>query len=222
MTKVQPKAKSQKLKAIINHMAIYHKHNYSKIFQAFYWFSTRLVLTPIYYTLFKIKVSGKENIDPNKTYVIMPNHLSNLDPPLVAITTGRPIAYMAKIELFKIPVLSQLIQLLGAFSVNRGKVEKTTIKAAKEIIKKKWDVGVFLEGTRSKTPGVLGTPNAGPAFIANLNKVEILPIGLLNTNNPKKGIQVIIGKSFTPVKDIEEAKQQCLEELSKLTGLKIN
>lgn len=182
------------------------------------WFFLR----PFFYLFCRLKVLGKENLPKDKKpFIVMPNHLSNYDPPLVSAALNIPIAHMAKEELYSVPLIGFLIKLLGAFSVNREKVEKTTIKAAKEIIQKGWCVGVFLEGTRSKTPGILGKPNVGAAYIANLNNVPILPIGITGSNKPFGPIIVTIGKLFYPEKDLEAARWQCAKKLAELTGFKL-
>ena len=151
----------------------------------------------------------------------MPNHLSNNDPPIVSSALKIPIAYMAKEELYKVPILNLLITSLAAFSVNREKVEKTTIKATKEIVSKGWNLGIFLEGTRSKKEGYLGKPNLGAAYIANLNKVQILPVGVTGSNKPFGPVTVTVGKPFYPDEDLEKAKLQCAEKLAELTGFKV-
>jgi 1-acyl-sn-glycerol-3-phosphate acyltransferase len=204
-------------------VAIYNQNQFNTFGRLFQAFAVNYFISPYYHILYKIKVNGKENI-PNdkKPFIVMPNHLSNFDPPLVSVVFHNiRIAYMAKKELFEVPFLKQLIISLGAFSVDREKIEKTTIKATKEIIKKNWCLCMFLEGTRSKSPGILGKPNAGPAFVANLNNVPILPVGILGSNNPKNGLTVNIGKLFYPDKDAEKAKVQCAEKLCELTGFKM-
>ena len=179
-------------------------------------------LIPFYYIFCRLKVLGKENIPRDgKPFVVMPNHLSNLDPPLVSTALKIFIAYMAKEELYTTPIIGFLIKILGAFSVKRDKVEKTTIKAAKELIEKGWCVGIFLEGTRSKIPGVLGNSNVGASYIANLCGVPILPVGIIGSNKPFSGITVKVGKLFYPDKDLEKARWQCAEKLSELTGFKL-
>lgn len=179
-------------------------------------------LIPFYYIFCHLKVYGKENLSKDeKPFIVMPNHLSNLDPPLVSAALKIFIAYMAKEELYSVPVISFLIKILGAFSVNREKVEKTTIKAAKGIIEKGWCVGIFLEGTRSKTPGVLGIPNVGAPYIANLADVPILPVGIIGSDKTFGPITVKIGKLFYPDKDLEKARWQCAEKLVELTGFKL-
>jgi len=202
-------------------MAYYNKKVYSIYGRLWQNLVIWLLLMPIYYVFFRLKVFGRENIPQNRPFVVMPNHLSNNDPPLVCAALNINIAYMAKKELFDVPFWGWLIKTLAAFSIDREKVEKTTIKAAREILKMNWPVGIFLEGTRSKIPGVLGKPNLGPGFIANLARVEILPVGIVGSNKLFGPVTVRIGKPFVPEKDLEKAKWQCAEKLSELTGLKL-
>lgn len=203
-------------------MAIYYPKQYNWHTKLIQYIVIWFFLSPFYYLLFRLKVYGKENIPKDKKpFIVMPNHISNLDPPLVSCALNVPIAYMAKIELFKIPIINWLIIILGAFSVDRDKVEKTTIKAAKEIIEKGWNLGLFLEGTRSKNPGFLGEPNVGPAYIANMNNIPILPVGIIGSNKPFGPVIIKIGKPFYPEKDLEKARWQCAEKLAELTGFKL-
>ncbi len=203
-------------------MAIYNPNRYNWLTKFYQYFVILFLFVPVYYLIYRLKVFGKENIPKDgKPFIIMPNHLSNNDPPITSTTLMLPIAYMAKKELFSAPFFGWAITKLGAFSVDREKIEKTTIKAAKEIVQKGWCVAVFLEGTRSKTPGVLGNPNVGPAYLANLNNVPILPLGITGSNKPFGPVTIKIGKSFYPDRDLEKARWQCAEKLSELTGFKL-
>ena len=119
-------------------MAIYNPNQFNTFGRLFQAFAVNYFISPYYYLSYKIKITGKKNIPKDKPFIVMPNHLSNFDPPLISVVFhDTRIAYMAKKELFEVPFLKQLIYLLGAFSVDREKIEKTTIKATKEIIKKK-------------------------------------------------------------------------------------
>ena len=203
-------------------MAVYIPTIYDFIGRICQFIAIQFFIKPFYSVFYRVNVIGKENIPEEKTpCVVMPNHLSNNDPPLISASIDIPIAWMAKEELFKTPFLGWLITLLAAFSVNREKVEKTTIKAAKEIVAKNWSAGIFLEGTRSKTPGQLGKPNVGPAYIATLAHIPILPIGIIGSNKLFGTITIKIGKLFYPDKDLEKARWQCAEKLSELTGFKL-
>lgn len=204
-------------------MAIYNPKRYNWITKFYQYMVIWLLFIPVYYIFYRTKIYGKENIPKDKKpFIVMPNHLSNNDPPIISMTFMFPIAYMAKKELFEIPFIGWAITTLGAFSVNREKLEKTTIKAAKEVIRKGWCLGMFLEGTRSKIPNTLGKPNIGPVYISHLTGVPILPVGIIGSNKPFGPITVRIGKLFYPEKDLEKAKWQCAEKLSELTGFKIS
>lgn len=211
------------LYAIILCVAIYNPKRYDSWITKFYQYLVIYVLfVPVYYIFYRMKVYGKENIPKDKKpFIVMSNHLSNNDPPILSTVLPVSIAYMAKEELYSVPFLGWAITKLGAFSVNREQVEKTTIKAAKEIIQKNWCIGIFLEGTRNKTPGILGKPNFGAAYIANLNNIPILPVGIIGSNKPFGPIIVKIGKLFYPDKDLEKARWQCAEKLCELTGFKL-
>lgn len=203
-------------------MSVYNPKRYNWITKLWHYLIICFVFIPFYYVLYRLKVYGKENVPKNKKpYIIMPNHLSNLDPPMVSAVLKIPIGYMAKKELYSVPFWGWMITTLGAFSVDRQKVTKTTIIAVKELLQKGWPVCVFLEGTRSTTPGILGKPFLGPAYFAKENKVPILPVGIVNSDKLFGPVTVRIGKLFYPEKDLETAKWQCAKKLSELTGLKL-
>ncbi|TRY16834.1 1-acyl-sn-glycerol-3-phosphate acyltransferase, partial [Geobacillus sp. LEMMJ02] len=85
---------------------------------SFYTFARTIVkqvLTPLY----RIEVSGVEHIPKEGAVIICANHISNLDPPIVGITCPRPVHFMAKEELFRTPVVKQLVSRLHAFPVRR-------------------------------------------------------------------------------------------------------
>ena len=203
-------------------MSIYNPNRYNWITKFYQYMVIWLLFRPVYYLFYGLKVYGKENIPKDgKPFIVMPNHLSNNDPPLISLALNIPIAYMAKKELFEVPFLGWAITMLGAFLVDREKVSKTTIKGAKEVLSKGWCLGMFLEGTRSKIPDTLGKPNVGPAYISNLAGVPILPIGIVGSNKQSGPIIVKIGKLFYPERDIAKASLHCAEKLAELTGFKI-
>ena len=203
-------------------MSVYNPNRYNWITKLIQYLVIYFLFVPCYYVLFRIKIYGKENIPKDKKpFVVMPNHIANLDPPLVSVALKMPVAYMAKEELYSVPVINWFITIMGAFSVKREKVEKTTIIATKEILKKGWAVGLFLEGTRSKNKGELGKPFVGPAYVSNLNNVPILPVGITGTDKLFGNVVVKIGKPFFPDKDLEKAKWQCAEKICELTGFKM-
>lgn len=132
------------------------------------------------HTYFRIRIDGAENVPQSGPLVVVSNHASYFDPPVVSISVGRPVAYMAKEELFKVPVLAQVIKLYGAYPVNRGTADRTAIRSALERIENGWAVGVFLDGTRTPD-GRITDPKRGAALLAAKAKVPILPVSLWGT-----------------------------------------
>ncbi len=184
-------------------------------------FTARVLLRPVYFFRNQVEIIGRENIPPNRKFLVVGNHLSQWDPPLLCIGTDIPMAYVAKTELFEIKYFKQLISFFGAIPINRNKPEKSTIKTVKKVFETGWNVGMFIEGTRSKKPGFLGPPHLGAAYFAYSNKVQILPVGLIDTNKAWTKAKVVIGKPIEPSKDFEKTTWEVMESLSQLTGYKL-
>lgn len=131
--------------------------------------------------LFRPEIKGKENVPMTGGMIMAANHLSNWDPPMAGTYMPRPVAYMAKEELFKPAIAGAIIKSLYAFPVKRGAADRGAIKAALGILKQGLCLGVFPEGTRSKN-GKLGKPEAGVALLAAMGKVPVVPTAIINTN----------------------------------------
>ena len=112
----------------------------------------RFVLQIIFGILFRPKILGKENVPMTGGMIMAANHLSNWDPPMVGTYMPRPVAYMAKEELFKPAIAGAVISNLYAFPVKRGAADRAAIKTALGILKQGLCLGVFPEGHRSMMP----------------------------------------------------------------------
>jgi len=188
---------------------------------AFQYFIIYFVSRPFFKVFFRVEIHGRENVPEDGAYIVASNHASYFDPFIVCMATRRSVAFMAKEELFHVPVMSQLIQLLGAFSVNRGKLEVSTIKSAKEILKKtKWLLGIFPEGTRVKDKRV-GKINAGFGFLAKATKTNVLPVGIefRRPFSPIFGKLVVrIGKVIELTDNPQDLLEKWGESIAELTG----
>jgi 1-acyl-sn-glycerol-3-phosphate acyltransferase len=182
-----------------------------------YLLTARYFFGPLFFLQNRLEFSGRENI-PEGPVMFVANHLSNWDPPLISRVTDRPVSFLAKEELFGDKFFFPLIMAYGAISINRDKPEPSTFKAVKEMLKKGWCLGMFIEGTRNKTPGVLGPPHLGPAYFAKANKLPIVPIGIVGMNVKNGKGYVKIGKPIEPSKDLEATTWQIMEAISELTG----
>lgn len=135
----------------------------------------RILVIPIFKLLFFYKVNGKKNLPKKGPFIVCSNHLSNYDPVFLALTQKRQIYYMAKSELFKNKFLSWLIRTLGAFPVERGAGDGKAINEAENVVNDGRLLGIFIEGTRSKT-GEFLRPKSGAAIIAHQMNVPVIPV----------------------------------------------
>ena len=165
----------------------------------FYTFG-RGLLMPFYKLLFWYKINGRENVPDDGAYIVCSNHLSNNDPVLLGIAMKRQIFYMAKAELFKNPIAGWVIRHLGAFPVNRGAGDGKAINEAENIVKDGKLLGIFIEGTRSKT-GEFLRPKSGASIIAHQMNVPVIPVCITPKNKKIRVFQQVkisIGKPMTP------------------------
>lgn len=208
------------------------KRNYSKRdaseFNKFRTFWQVFVCSGIYMLWYKIvyrlEVHGRENIPKDNGYIVCANHLSSLDPTLLCGIMPRRVSFMAKKELFDPPLLRWWIDWLGAFAVNREKLEVSTIKTAMSIKKTDWVLGLFPQGTRGEY-GVIKNVTKGFASLAKATKCGILPIGIVGTQEKKKipftgKIVVNIGELIPYSDDIDGMVQSWIASVEKLTGFK--
>ena len=142
---------------------------------------SQIIILPIYKFIFRGKLIGRENIPQKGAFIMVSNHGSLLDPPLLGHAIGRNISFMAKSELFRIPLLGFIIKSCGAYPVKRGIVDKTTIKTACEKLLNNNSIGIFIDGTRQKD-GRVNKPKQGAALLSFKNQKMLLPVAIINSN----------------------------------------
>ena len=187
------------------------------------------IITHIFYMIrfkliYRLEVYGKENIPDNNEYIVAPNHLSTLDPPLVAAVFPRSLAFMAKKELFENPFMAWWLNWLGAFAVDRENLRVSTIRTVLTIRKTDWAFTIFPQGKR-QTPGVISGVTKGFASLAKTTKCGILPVGINGTEDAKHipvsgKIVVKIGKLIPYSDNVEEMVESWKTSIQDLTGYK--
>ncbi len=190
------------------------------------------VVSPMLYTYFRGKIYGTDHVPKQGPLIVVSNHASDFDPPILSNCVGRPVSYMAKEELFHVPVLKQAIELYGAYPVKRGMGDRSAIRAALNKLEDGWAVGIFLQGTRSPD-GRISSPKLGAALIAAKAQVPLLPVSLWGTEKiVKKGsflpkpvpVTVRIGIPLDPPPStnrnmLEAVTQRCTQEIHALHDL---
>ena len=146
-----------------------------------YQLVSKLFVLPIYKFVFRGHLIGRENIPQQNSFIMVSNHGSLLDPPLLGHALGRNISFMAKAELFKIPLLGFIIKACGAYPVKRGIVDKNTIKTACKKLSNDNSIGIFIDGTRQKN-GRVNKPKQGAALLAFKNQKLLLPVAIVNSH----------------------------------------
>jgi len=153
---------------------------------------SKLFVFPIYKFVFKGHLIGRNNIPQTDSFIMVSNHGSLLDPPLLGHALGRNISFMAKAELFKIPFLGFIIKACGAYPVKRGIADKNTIKTACKKLSNDNSIGIFIDGTRQKN-GRVNKPKQGAALLAFKNQKLLLPVAIVNSH------RLIRFKNFIPL-----------------------
>jgi len=136
---------------------------------------------PIFRIVFRGRIHGKENVPKRGSLVVVANHGSHLDPPLLGHALGRPVAFMAKEELFHVPLLGKIIRLCAAYPVRRGASDREAIRTATSRLEQGWAIGVFLDGTRQSN-GRINNPLAGAALLAARSNSSLLPVAIMNSH----------------------------------------
>ncbi len=129
--------------------------------------------------VFRIKVHGNNKL-PDGKLILCSNHISLVDPVILAVVTNRQISFMAKKELFDKPVLGWLISKVGSFPVDRKNADLKAIKESLKVLKEDRVLGIFPEGTRVKTVS-LDNLKPGIGLIASRSGSDIQPVNIVST-----------------------------------------
>jgi 1-acyl-sn-glycerol-3-phosphate acyltransferase len=168
----------------------------------------------VIFRLWRMRVSGAENVPPTGPVIIACNHISYFDPPLLGTACPRRIRYMAKRELFKMPILGPMITAFGAYPVDRTGTPMAAVRRSVEVLRRGEVIGIFPEGTRNLD----GTVEAreGVALLASLGKAAVVPAAVLGTRDAAhfRRFEVIFG----PALRLPPDRKATREELANFTG----
>ena len=179
-------------------------------------------VSPMLFWYCRGRVHGFRNIPRSGPFIAVSNHASDFDPPFLATAVGRPVAFMAKEELFEVPGLGRAIRWYGAYPVKRGTSDRKALRMAMEQLENGWGAGLFLDGTRTPD-GRIVDPKLGAVWLAAKMQVPLIPVSLWGTHaiTPKGQIRpravpvtIRIGELIPPPAStdralLEAVTQQC-------------
>lgn len=153
----------------------------------------RIFVLPTLRLILRFRIHGLGHVPKRGGALIIGNHVHNADPILMLSASPRPVLWMAKEEVWKMPVLRWFATQAGAFPVQRGTFDRYAIRMAVETIHEGLLVGMFPEGTRS-TSGGLKQPFSGASLVALRSGAPVIPC-------------VIVGSEELPLNGVKQRKR---------------
>jgi 1-acyl-sn-glycerol-3-phosphate acyltransferase len=132
------------------------------------------------------RVEGAEHVPRKGAFILVSNHVNWKDPPWIEFALGRAIRYMAKRELFEVPVIGFALRGVGAFPVRRGEADRGALQMALAVLAAGQPLGFFPEGHRSES-GQLIRAHTGVGYVARQSDAVIVPLAALGTTRAKLG-----------------------------------
>ena len=143
---------------------------------------SRSIVRLLLRTVFRFRLEGAEHEPPTGPLVIVSNHTSDLDPLVVGAALRRRVHFMAKVELFRSPLVRWWVTACGAFPVRRGEADRQAWRTAREILERGGALVMFPEGTRGASVRDLRPPEPGAALLALRTGATILPVAIAGTD----------------------------------------
>lgn len=177
----------------------------------------RFLIKVILSLFYRVQVSGRENLPSAGAVILCANHISDLDMFFIGIKIKRFVCWMAKEELFKVPLMGGFIKFMGAFPIKRGKGDIGSIKTALGILEEGKVLGIFPEGTRTKGKNKSSIRiKPGITMLAARSGAQIIPVGISGTYKLFSKVKIHFGKPFSLEIDSDsKLSNQEMSEISK-------
>ncbi|WP_199614977.1 lysophospholipid acyltransferase family protein [Paenibacillus alkalitolerans] len=153
----------------------------------------QMILRVFFGIIYRFQPIGVDRLPAEGPVIVCCNHQNNLDPPIVGCPLPRMMHFMAKAELFRVPVLSSIIRQVGAFPVNRGGMSKESIRTALQLLKEGRVICIFPEGTRQTA---LGAGKKGAASLAVRSGAWVVPAAIIGSYRLFQPLKVVYGEPY--------------------------
>ena len=181
--------------------------------------------------VYRVKIVGKENVPKEGALLFCGNHRTYLDPPLITVTAGRKMSFMAKEELKNNLGIRFLCFAFDGIWLKRDSKDISALKSAMKILKNGGCIGIFPEGTRNGMEKNDGQLKNGASYMALKTGAKIVPIGIQGEAKPFTKNVIIYGEPIDCSKYMsgkkadkeseEKVTQELKEQIIMLTNKKI-
>lgn len=170
------------------------------------WRFFRVLATPIFLWWIRVRATGTQHLPLSGPALLVSNHQSYLDPLAIAFPASRPVSYVARSNLFSIPILGWILRHTYVIPIRRDGGAAGGIRAAAERLGEGFLVGVFPEGTRSPD-GRLAPLKPGLLSILRRAPVTVIPVGVAGTRHSlgrgdflvkPAAVRVVFGAPISP------------------------
>lgn len=135
----------------------------------------RRLLSCLFRLLFPMKVTGLENLPEDGACILCSNHLSDWDPFLLACALPRQVVFLAKKELFEVPVVRWFVKKMDAFPINRGSADLAAIRKCMSVVREGKVLGIFPQGHRYRADDHRKL-ESGAALVALRTRTTVVPV----------------------------------------------
>jgi len=164
----------------------------------------RAIVNVLLNLIARVEYIGLENIPDEPPYIMVTNHISAFDSPVMLTVCPHTIRAFAAVKHKHNPVYAPLLAMMGSIWVRRGEVDRRALDGALDVLKRGEALGMAPEGTRARGPYALQKGKTGPAYIATRANVQIVPVGITGTEKIKHdlprlrraNVRAVVGKPF--------------------------
>ena len=191
-----------------------------------HWRAYQFLLQIVLGFWLRYRARGIERLPANGGALLLINHQSYLDPLLVGLPLRRPVSYLARDSLFRVPVIGAILRRTYVMPINREAASTASLREAIRRLEHGFYVGIFPEGTRSDT-GAVGPLKPGFLALVRRTTVPVFPVGIAGAFQayprgawflrPAK-VRVVYGKAFQPEEFTQFSRDREDELLAMIHG----
>lgn len=183
------------------------------------WWTLQIIAQVVFAIWLRFRARGLENIPPSGGGLVLGNHCSFLDPLLIGLHLRRPVSFLARDSLFRIPVIGWILKNTYVKPINRENASTATIRETVKRLEEGFLCGMFPEGTRSEN-GEVGEFKPGFIALARRMELPIYPVGIAGTHQAmgRKSlilkpyrVRLVFGKPIQP-EEIAALKERGREQ----------